>query len=676
MGVEYISIVEEKIATLSLPCNKADYCMSNQRTEAPRSATLRRSHRMKLVPVSDAIEKQATQRMEAIQQVDVQPKPEIAHTTVDDRRTRTSDTPHTPPSVLELRIAQGGTGRRTLQWSPEQTYFDIDERSESRFDTIPMVVLKDIAKQQDKPAPEMQSEISGAASNAGFVGLSNVFGYILKYANNILYQRGLGIGYYGLYTLSTAVVTLIGTVLTLGLDDAMIRYIAIYRGKKQSNLLRGLTIFCSALAGIAGLIGAILVIYFAPAIAGFENKPQIIPFLQVLGSTIPLMILATIWAGGLQGFKDFKKRAILGKILLPFIGFLLVVITVIFFRSLYAILIITVIGTLLGAVGNLYFFFQRFAKVNAKKEKPGDKPEEYAAREWFGFAAPNFLTTVVGVVLDSIDTLLLGYFAVSIIALGQYGAAIKVTALVGMPLNALNTMFAPTIAELHSRGEHEKLAVMFKIVTKWSITFSLPIFWVVILFAVPFLSLSGEAFISAWPLVMVFAVGGIISASTGSVGYMLLMTGRVKLSFLNSLAAIIANVIFGLILTPRYGAMGIAIATVLAILVVNAMRVLQVRLLLKIQPYRLDVLKPIAASLLAAAIIGIPVYAMSYLNFTVKVFRAQLYPQLLLVPVFVALYIWLIARFKISPEDKIVLDKFAKKFKPGKKQSRVVTRKV
>ncbi len=647
--------------------------MNNQRTESPRPATLRRSHRMKLVPVSDAIEKQSTLRIEAIQQVDVQPKPEIAQMTGDERRSRTLDT---PPSVLELKIAQSGTNRGSVQWSPEQTYFDIDERTESRYDTIPMVVLKDIAKRQATPAPEMQSEISGAASNAGFVGMSNIFGYILKYANNILYQRGLGIGLYGLFTLSSAVVTLIGTVLTLGLDDAMIRYIAIYRGRKQPNLLRGLTIFCSALSGIAGLLGAFFVIYFAPAIAGFEHKPQITPFLQVLGSTIPLMILTTIWAGGLQGFKDFKKRAILGKILLPFIGFLLVLIVIIFFHTLYAILIITVIGTLLGAVGNLYFFFQRFAKVNAKKEKPDDKPEEYAAREWFGFAAPNFLTTIVGVALDSIDTLLLGFFAVSIIALGQYGAAIKVTALIGMPLNALNTMFAPTIAELHSRGEHEKLAVMFKIVTKWSITFSLPIFWVTVLFAVPFLSFSGDAYISAWPLVLVFSVGGLVSAGTGSVGYMLLMTGRVKLSFLNSLAAIIANVVFGLILTPRYGAMGIAIATSLAIVVVNSMRVLQVRILLKMQPYRLDVLKPIGASLLAAAIIGIPDYAMSYLHFTIKVFHAQLYPQLLLVPAFVALYIWLLARFKMSPEDSIVLDKFAKKFKPGKKQSRVVTGKV
>ena len=648
--------------------------MSNQRTESPRPATLRGTHRMKLVPVSDAIEKQATLRMKAVQQVTERPEPEVASTPSEDETH--PPTLDTPPSVLELRIGRNGTKLGTILWSPEQTNFDleVEERPESHYDTLPMAVLKDIAKKQDTTTPAMQSEISGAASNAGFVGISNIFSYFLKYANNILYQRGLGIEYYGLYTLSTAVVSLIGTVLTLGLDDAMIRYIAIYRGKKQPDLLRGLTIFCSALSGLAGLIGAIMVIVFAPQIADFEHKPEIVPFLQVLGSTIPLMILTTIWAGGLQGFKDFKKRALLGKILLPFIGFLLVLIVVIFFRTLYAILVITVIGTLLAAIGNLFFFFQRFSKVNATKEKS----EEYAAREWFGFAAPNFLTTIVGVVLDSIDTLLLGFFAVSDIALGQYGAAIKVTSLIGMPLNALNTMFAPTIAELHSRGEHEKLAAMFKIVTKWSVTFSLPIFWVTVLFAVPFLSFSGDAYISAWPLVIVFAFGGLVSAGTGSVGYMLLMTGRVKLSFLNSLAAIVANVIFGLILTPRYGAMGIAIATSLAIIVVNAMRVLQVRILLKMQPYRLDILKPLAAGLLAALIVGIPDYAMSYIHFTIRISRAQLYPQLLLVPVFLVLYIWLLVRFKLDPEDKIVLDKFAKKFKfkPGKKRNRVVTGKV
>src|SRR6202022_3683297 len=142
---------------------------------------------------------------------------------------------------------------------------------------------------------------------------------------------------------------------------------------------------------------------------------------------------------------------------------------------------------------------------------------------------------------------------------------IKVTSLISMPLQSISTMFAPTIAELYSKGEKLKLEEMFKVVTKWEITFSSPIFGITPLFSVPLLALSGDSFMSAWPLVIAFAIGGLVNAGTGSVGYMLLMTGHARISFLNSLVAVAVNVVLGIILTPRFGAMGTAIATGLAL---------------------------------------------------------------------------------------------------------------
>ena len=59
-------------------------------------------------------------------------------------------------------------------------------------DTIPMMVLMGIAKQQGQSAPVMQSEVTGAASNAAIVGLGAISGYVFKYGNNLVLQRGLG----------------------------------------------------------------------------------------------------------------------------------------------------------------------------------------------------------------------------------------------------------------------------------------------------------------------------------------------------------------------------------------------------------------------------------------------------------------------------------------------------
>jgi len=49
-----------------------------------------------------------------------------------------------------------------------------------RQDTIPMTVLKGIAELQGQSAPVMQSEITGAASNAACNGLGNILGNIFK----------------------------------------------------------------------------------------------------------------------------------------------------------------------------------------------------------------------------------------------------------------------------------------------------------------------------------------------------------------------------------------------------------------------------------------------------------------------------------------------------------------
>src|SRR5207248_5845307 len=68
-------------------------------------------------------------------------------------------------------------------------------------DTFPMMVLTGIAKEQGEQKPVMQSEISGAAGNAGIVGIGNVISVVLKYIAVFLIQYGFGPALYGLYTL-------------------------------------------------------------------------------------------------------------------------------------------------------------------------------------------------------------------------------------------------------------------------------------------------------------------------------------------------------------------------------------------------------------------------------------------------------------------------------------------
>src|SRR2546429_9735169 len=107
----------------------------------------------------------------------------------------------------------------------------------------------------------------------------------------------------------------------------------------------------------------------------------------------------------------------------------------------------------------------------------------------------------------------------------------KLSNFIQMPLLSLSSIFAPTIAELHSKGETQKLESMFKVVTKWSITFSLPLFLIMVLFSPYVLALPGPGFLSAWQLLIAFHVGILINAGPGTSGLMFIITGYQRLHF-------------------------------------------------------------------------------------------------------------------------------------------------
>src|SRR5579859_3439404 len=519
-------------------------------------------------------------------------------------------------------------------------------------------------EQRTHPASAGQathSEISGAAGNAAVVGLGNISGFFFKYANNIVVQRTLGVGSFGLYSASLSLVTLISSIFDLGMDNAMIRYIAIYRGRKQqTNSIRNLVLFCTSLVGITGLIGAFLVLVLAPSLAKLIHKPEATPILQILAPIIPLLCLQTVWTGGLQGLKEFKRRVFIQRFVVPLMLLLLMTGALLFWRNITGVAVLALLSTIISTTINLYFLFRAVSRISDLRE------EKYEVRTWLGFALPNFLTTIVNTMLDSIDTLLLAFF-VSNAQIGQYAAAIKISLFISLPLTSLNIVFMPTIADLYTKKEHSRLASMFKIVTKWTITLSLPIFLITTLFSVPLLALSGKSFIGAWPLLIALSTGYMISAATGSVGFMLLMTGHQKYSLFNSAATIILNIVLGLILTPRYGAMGTAISTGIAISVINIIRLVEVYFLLKMFPYRWDTLKPLLAGLISGVFTGGLIYLLNLTHFKLSFFHWQLSIQLALVPVFIASYMFLLVMFKINPEDEIVLNKLRKKFGAGKK---------
>ncbi|GCE23422.1 flippase [Dictyobacter kobayashii] len=512
--------------------------------------------------------------------------------------------------------------------------------------TLPMIVLKGIAGQQGNVAPVMHSEISGAASGAAIIGIGNIVGSILKFGSNYLLQVGFGATLYGLYSICLAMVQLVASLCNLGLSDTVIRYTAIYQSRQQIRSLQGLLRFCTMIAAIMGLTGSCCILLFSTVFAVSKHEPALAPLLRLMSPLVFLFCLQAVWLGSLQGLKLFKWRVIAERLVVPCVLLLLAMLFFWLAPSLYTIALATILSMVAGTLACAYFLYR--AVMRPKRGRL-----QYDVQEWLSFAVFNFLTSITEVVLESIDTLLLVVLVVSDTQIGQYNAAIKISDFIAMPLFSLNTMFAPTIAELHSQGEAQKLETMYQVVNKWIIMLSLPIFCIATLFSQPLLQLSGKSFFAAWPLLVVSAIGSMINASTGSVGYVLLMTGHQRISFINSLISVSLNILLGLLLIPHFGAMGTAIGTTVTLAIINILRYIQIRSLLKFYPYNWHILKPMGAGLFSTLLVGGLLFLLA---------DAVLPVRLLLIPLFILCYAGCLYLFKIGPEDAIVLDAFRRKF--------------
>ncbi len=91
------------------------------------------------------------------------------------------------------------------------------------------------------------------------------------------------------------------------------------------------------------------------------------------------------------------------------------------------------------------------------------------------------------------------------------------------------------------------------------------------------MSLFGPEFATGASVLLVLVAGHGINVMTGPVGTVLVMTGHEKIMRNNVLAAAAVNIGLNLVLVPRMGALGAAVATAASLALVNGLSLLQVR---------------------------------------------------------------------------------------------------
>jgi len=261
----------------------------------------------------------------------------------------------------------------------------------------------------------------------------------------------------------------------------------------------------------------------------------------------------------------------------------------------YVILMAFLVGTILAAIS-----VWRFYPLRGRRGQP-----ILVTRVMLAFSWPLLLTAVIDHAWLQAQTLVLGAWAASD-QLGVYYVGLRVTMLLSVFLIAISTIFAPIIAELHSRHDQEQLARLLKTVTKWGFSLCLPVFLAFFFCSEEVLLFFGPEFRGGAVVLRILAVSQLFNVATGPVGWLLTMSGYSRHNLLNALFTFGISLALAFLLIPRFGIIGAAVGAALSMLLVNLLRLVEVRVILGIHPYSPSYLKPILAGCLSAiGVIGL-----------------------------------------------------------------------
>lgn len=167
---------------------------------------------------------------------------------------------------------------------------------------------------------------------------------------------------------------------------------------------------------------------------------------------------------------------------------------------------------------------------------------------------------------------------------------------------AFDSVVTPMMSEAFFRRDRERLRYNLALMTRWVASASAPIAVTLLALRPRLLSLYGAGYENGAAAMGFLIAGHLINGVMGLTPYVVVMSGRSNLFFWDNLGAAVINLILSLLLIPRLGVTGAAIASLCSVACLQGALALQAYWLERVHPFDWPLLKPFLAAGLAFAV--------------------------------------------------------------------------
>jgi O-antigen/teichoic acid export membrane protein len=181
-------------------------------------------------------------------------------------------------------------------------------------------------------------------------------------------------------------------------------------------------------------------------------------------------------------------------------------------------------------------------------------------REVFSFSVPTLTQELVLLVTNAGSVIILGAFRGKV-AVANFRAVLPAARLNQTVYQTFVTMFLPMSARLHARGDHDGVRETYWHSSHFQAVTTFPIMVMTTVFARDTtVFLFKERYASAAPVLLALSVGYYVSIALGFNIYVLQIYGRLKFLVFSNLGVCVLSLALAFALSPRYGAIGAAVA--------------------------------------------------------------------------------------------------------------------
>jgi O-antigen/teichoic acid export membrane protein len=424
----------------------------------------------------------------------------------------------------------------------------------------------------------------------GRVG-SRLFGF----AFIALAVRVLGAARYGLYREVAQVLLIAAALAPGGFQFAAVRFVARARALHRPGGVRGsATVAVWGGATVSSLVFVALIILARPIadhFAGEAGKQAELANLLRLGALyIPLYSMTLVLLYCTQGYRTLFPTVTVNDVGLPAARFAIGTFAILIGLDVAGLVLALVISAALALVAAVWFYRRLFTE----EERAAVPEREVGPIVRFALllgASNLFSTQSLG-----LGIILLGIFSTDR-NVGLFAVALALQAAGGVFLQSLVGIWAPVVTKVYEEGDIERLQSLYRAITRWIVTLAFPVYAALMVLPDFFgRLLAGHSGADAAPLIVVLAIGNIFYAGTGPSGHILNMTGRPRVTLINSITAVIIYIGLGAIIVPRYGAIGMAAVDAGVTALINITVVVEGRILVGVHPFGRSFLKPLSAT--------------------------------------------------------------------------------